>query len=147
MGTGTSPILFQNLVIMQCDEDNGASSFIVGLDKTTGKEVWRTPRKVQVSWATPLLVQTKTRAGLITSGTETVISYDPATGKELWRHKGVESNAIPSPVANNEMVFISAGFPQKVAMAINLGGNGDLADTVGWKYATGTADVPSPCLL
>jgi outer membrane protein assembly factor BamB len=92
-------------------------------------------------------VQTKTRAELITSGTETVISYDPATGKELWRHKGVESNAIPSPVANNEMVFISAGFPQKVAMAINLGGSGDLADAVVWKYAKGTAYVPSPILF
>jgi outer membrane protein assembly factor BamB len=146
MGTGTSPILFESLLIMQCDEDNGEGSFIVALDKKTGKEVWKTPRKVQVSWATPLLVQTKTRAELITSGTETVISYDPATGKELWRHKGVESNAIPSPVANNEMVFLSAGFPAKIAMAINLGGSGDLADTVVWKYARGTAYVPSPIL-
>ncbi|HEY5884852.1 MAG TPA: PQQ-binding-like beta-propeller repeat protein [Pyrinomonadaceae bacterium] len=147
MGTGTSPVLFNNLLIIQRDEDNGAASFIVGLDKTTGKEVWRTPRKVQVSWATPLLVQTKGRTELIASGTEAVISYDPATGKELWRHKGVESNAIPSPVANNEMVFISAGFPAKVAMAINLGGSGDLADAVVWKYAKGTAYVPSPILF
>ena len=69
------------------------------------------------------------------------------TGKELWRHKGVESNAIPSPVANNQMVFISAGFPAKIAMAINLGGTGDLADAVVWKYAKGTAYVPSPILV
>ena len=148
MGTGTSPILFDNLVIVQCDEDNGEASFIVALDKKTGKEAWRTPRKVQVSWSTPLLVKTATRSELITSGTETVISYDPATGKELWRHKGVESNAIPSPVANSDMVFLVAGFPAKVAMAIKLGGNGDLTGTpnVPWKYAKGTAYVPSPIL-
>ena len=148
MGTGTSPILFDNLVIVQCDEDNGEGSFIVALDKKTGKEAWRTPRKVQVSWSTPLLVKTATRSELITSGTETVISYDPATGKELWRHKGVESNAIPSPVANSDMVFLVAGFPAKVAMAIKLGGNGDLTGTpnVPWKYAKGTAYVPSPIL-
>jgi outer membrane protein assembly factor BamB len=146
LGTGTSPILYQNLVIIQADEDNGAASFIVGLDKKTGKEVWKTPRKVQVSWSTPLLVNTAKRAELIASGTEFVISYDPATGKELWRHKGVESNAIPSPVANNQMVFISAGFPAKIAMAINLGGSGDLADAVAWKYSKGTAYVPSPIL-
>jgi outer membrane protein assembly factor BamB len=146
MGTGTSPLVYENLVIVQCDEENGESSFIVGVDKKTGKEAWRTPRKVQVSWSTPLLVRTAKRAELITSGTEFVISYDPATGKELWRHKGVESNAIPSPVANNEMVFISAGYPAKIAMAINLGGSGDLADTVAWKYAKGTAYVPSPIL-
>ena len=148
MGTGTSPILFENLVIVQCDEENGESSFIVALDKKTGKEVWRTPRKVQVSWATPILVRTAKRPELITSGTEFVISYDPATGKELWRHKGVESNAIPSPVANSDMVFLVAGFPAKIAMAIKLGGSGDLTGTpnVPWTYAKGTAYVPSPIL-
>ena len=148
MGTGTSPILFEDLVIVQCDEENGESSFIVALNKQTGKEVWRTPRKVQVSWATPILVRTAKRAELITSGTEFVIGYDPATGKELWRHKGVESNAIPSPVANNEMVFVVAGFPAKIAMAIKLGGSGDLTGTpnVPWTYAKGTAYVPSPIL-
>ena len=146
MGTGTSPILYENLIVLQCDEENGEASFIVALDKKTGKEVWRTPRKVQVSWATPLLVRTAKRAELITSGSEAVIAYDPATGKELWHHKGVESNAIPSPVANNEMVFISAGSPVKIAMAITLGGTGDLADAVVWKYAKGTAYVPSPIL-
>jgi outer membrane protein assembly factor BamB len=146
MGTGTSPILYDNLVIVQCDEENGERSFIVGINKKTGKEVWRTPRKVQVSWATPLLVRTTNRAELITSGNEAVIAYEPATGKELWRHKGVDSNAIPSPVANNEMVFISAGFPARIAMAIKLGGSGDLVDSVVWKYAKGTAYVPSPIL-
>lgn len=146
MGAGTSPILYENLVIMQCDEENGQASFIVGLDKKTGKQVWKTPRKVQVSWSTPLLVRTSKRAELITVGTESIISYDPATGKELWTHKGVESNAIPSPVANSENVFIVAGFPKKIAMAIPLGGSGDLGDQVTWKYEKGTAYVPSPIL-
>jgi len=148
MGTGTSPILFDNLVIVQCDEENGEASFIVAVDKKTGKEVWKTPRKVQVSWSTPLLVRTATRAELITSGTEFLISYDPATGKELWRHKGVESNAIPSPVANSEMAYLVAGFPAKIAYAIKLGQNGDLTGTqnVSWKYEKGTAYVPSPIL-
>lgn len=149
MGTAASPVLYDNLVILQCDEDNGDGSFIVAFDKKNGKEVWRTPRtKIQVSWSTPLLVRTPKRAELIASGTEHIISYDPATGKELWRHKGVESNAIPSPVANSEMVYLVAGFPAKIAMAIKLGGSGDLTGTpnVPWKYAKGTAYVPSPIL-
>jgi len=85
---------------------------------------------------------------LITSGTESVIAYDPATGAELWRHKGVESNAIPSPVANSDMAFLVAGFPAKIAMAIRLGQNGDLTGTPNeaWTYAKGTAYVPSPIL-
>jgi outer membrane protein assembly factor BamB len=148
MGTATSPILFDNHVIVQADDENVEGSFIVALDKKTGKEVWKTPRKVQTSWSTPLLVRAGSRAELITSGTEFIVSYDPATGKELWRHKGVESNAIPSPVANNEMVYLVAGYPAKIALAIRLGQNGDLTDTpnVPWKYAKGTAYVPSPIL-
>ncbi|MBA3571524.1 MAG: PQQ-binding-like beta-propeller repeat protein [Pyrinomonadaceae bacterium] len=148
MGTGTSPVLHDNLVVMQCDEENGEASFIVALDKKTGKEVWKTFRKVQVSWATPILVRTAKRAELITSGTEAIVAYDPATGKELGRHKGVESNAIPSPVANNEVVFLSAGFPAKIVMAIRLGAAGDLTDSanVAWKHSKGTAYVPSPLL-
>jgi len=148
MGTGISPVLYENLVIIQADEENGEKSFITGLDKKTGKEVWRVPRKVQVTWATPILVKTAKRTELITSGNEAIIAYDPATGKELWRSKGLESNAIPSPVATSDMVFITAGFPAKIAYAIRLGASGDLTGTphVAWKYEKGVAYVPSPIL-
>jgi outer membrane protein assembly factor BamB len=147
MGTGTSPVLYENLVILQCDEEEGAASFIIALDKKTGKEVWKTPRKVQVSWTTPVLVRSAKRIELIASGTEAIISYDPATGKELWRTKGVESNAIPTPVATSDMVVVAAGFPAKIAMAIRLGGTGELAaSNIAWKYEKGTAYVPSPIL-
>ncbi|HEV3468971.1 MAG TPA: PQQ-binding-like beta-propeller repeat protein [Pyrinomonadaceae bacterium] len=149
MGTGTSPVLYDKLVIIQADEEEGKNSFIAALDKKTGKEVWRTPRKVQVSWATPILVDTGKRTELVTSGAESVVAYDPATGKELWRSKGVESNAIPSPVAttSHDMVIVSAGFPAKIAYAIRLGASGELKESdIAWKYAKGTAYVPSPIL-
>jgi outer membrane protein assembly factor BamB len=101
-----------------------------------------------VSWSTPVLVKSGNRAELVTCGTESIIAYDPATGKEVWRCKGVESNAIPSPVVGHGMVVVSAGFPAKRAFAIKLGGSGDLTDTpnIAWKYDKGTAYVPSPIL-
>ena len=146
VGVGTSPVLYKDVVIFQCDEDNGDKSFITALDKKTGKEVWRVARKVQVSWATPILVQAAGRDELVTSGTEWVIAYAPATGKELWRAKGLESNAVPSPVAVGDVVVLSAGYPTKVAMAIRAGGSGDVTGTprVLWKHDKGTAYVPSP---
>lgn len=148
MGAGISPVLYENLVIVQADEENGEKSFIVGLDKRTGREVWRVPRKVQVTWATPIIVKTSKRTELVTSGTEAIISYDPSTGRELWRAKGLESNAIPSPVAFNDTVYLFAGYPKKIAYAIKLGGAGDVTDTphVVWKYEKGLAYVPSPIL-
>jgi len=147
MGQGTSPVLYDNLVILQCDEEAGANSFIVAYDKRSGKEVWRTARKIQASWTTPIIVKNAKRAELITSGNEAIISYDPMTGKELWRTKGVESNAIATPVANNDIVYIAAGFPAKIAVAVRLGASGELKDSdIVWKYTKGTAYVPSPIL-
>ena len=56
LGTGTSPVLYENLVIIQRDEDNGDHSALVAYDKKTGKEVWNTKRTVEISWSTPVLV-------------------------------------------------------------------------------------------
>jgi outer membrane protein assembly factor BamB len=147
MGAGTSPVLHGNLVIVQADEENGKESYIAAFDKKTGKQVWKAARQVQVSWGTPVIINTGKRAELIATGTETVIAYDPATGKELWRTKGVESNAIPSPVFTREMVVLSAGYPAKVAYAVRLGASGEVKESdYLWKYTKGTSYVPSPIL-
>lgn len=150
MGTATSPVLFDDLIILQCDEDNGEKSFIAAYDKKTGKEAWKVPRKVQVSWTTPLIVRNPQRNQLITSGNEFIISYDPMTGTELWRTKGHESNAIATPVTGHEMVFISAGYPLKRTLAISLGASGELDSlnaNIVWRYNKGSAYVPSPILF
>jgi outer membrane protein assembly factor BamB len=148
MGPGTSPVLFQDLVLLQCDEDNGDNSFLAGLDKRTGKVVWKTPRKVEASWATPLLVRSPKGAELVCSGNQWIISYDPATGRELWRLKGHSSNAIGTPVTGLGMVFVYAGYPQKRTFAIRLGASGDLtgSSNIAWTYDRGTAYVPSSIL-
>jgi outer membrane protein assembly factor BamB len=148
MGPGTSPVLFDNLVILQCDQEYGEGSFIAGLEKATGKEVWRVPRKHRRTWATPLVVRNPDRPELIASGAESVISYDPATGKELWHCEGVVSNPIPSPVSGHNIVVVSAGSAAKRAIAVRLGGSGNLTGTnsIAWKYDKGTAYVPSPIL-
>ena len=149
MGPGASPVLFENLVIVTCDQDIGEGSFIVALDKKTGKEVWRVPRKTRATWATPVLIRTAKRIELVVSGAETVISYEPATGKEIWRCEGVVSHAIPSPVTDGDLIYLSAGSQAKKALAVRLGQSGDLTNTpnVVWKYAKGTAYVPSPILF
>ncbi|HEX7295042.1 MAG TPA: PQQ-binding-like beta-propeller repeat protein [Pyrinomonadaceae bacterium] len=148
MGLGTSPVLYENLIILQCDQEYGEGSFIAALDKKNGKEVWRVARDQRRSWATPLLIKTGQRAELVTSGPKRIISYDPATGRELWSAPGVVSNPIPSPVSGEGLVFVTAGSDAKRAFAIRLGASGDLAGTanVVWSYDKGTAYVPSPIL-
>lgn len=148
MGVGTSPVLYQDLLIIQADQNEGENSYIVAFNKKNGKEVWRVKRQVQVSWATPLLVNAGNRVELITSGNEAIIAYDPQTGKEYWHCKGVASNAIATPVAGQGLVIVSAGYPTKNIMAIRPGGSGDIEDTdrIVWRYNKGTSYVPSPIL-
>jgi outer membrane protein assembly factor BamB len=146
LGPGTSPVIHEKLVILQCDQEMGDGSFLVALDRFTGEEMWRVARQNRRSWATPILVRAAGRVELIASGAEAVVAYDPATGKELWRANGVQSHPIPSPVAGHGLVFVTAGSQAKRAYAFKLGGSGNLADSahVAWHYAKGTAYVPSP---
>jgi len=149
MGPGTSPVLFEDLIILQCDQEMGTGSFIVALNARDGREIWRQDRTTRRSWATPLIVRTPERVEMVTSGAEVVIAYDPRTGKELWRANGTQSHPIPSAVAGHGLVFLTAGSQAKRALAIRLGGDGDLRDSpsVVWRYAKGTAYVPSPILV
>jgi outer membrane protein assembly factor BamB len=85
---------------------------------------------------------------LVAAAAEAIIAYDPLTGKELWRHKGLESNAVPTPVVSNDLVVVTSGSPAKVVLALKAGGSGDVTGTPNlvWKYNKGTAYVPSPIL-
>jgi len=145
LGTGTSPVLFQNLVIIQRDEDEGKASVIAAYDKQSGREVWKRSRPVQISWSTPVLVTASNRTELVTNGTELAIAYDPATGTELWRTKGVESNAIHTPLVGKGLVIVTAGFPEKTVIAIRAGTVPD-DKRVAWTYAKGTGYVVSNIL-
>jgi outer membrane protein assembly factor BamB len=144
LGTGTSPILYQNLVIIQRDEE-ATTSVIAAYDKTTGAEVWKTKRPVEISWATPVLVPVGSRTELVANGMEFVMGYDPATGKELWRTTGVESNAIHAPLVGKGLVIVTAGFPAKKIIAIRPGEQ--TADKrVAWTFTKGTGYVLSNIL-
>ena len=146
LGPGTSPVIFEDLLILLCDQEMGKGSFIIALNKHNGTEVWRAERSSRRSWATPLIVRTPDRVELVTSAAERVIAYDPRTGKELWRANGVQSHPIPSAVAADGLVILTAGSQAKRALAIKVGGNGDLTDSpyIAWRYDKGTAYVPSP---
>ena len=148
MGTASSPVLYKNLVILQCDEDGGEASFITALDAKTGKTVWKTKRPTSVTWTTPALVAAGGGEELVTAGNEFIIGYDPATGTELWRAKGLESNTIAAPLVGHGLVIVSAGYPTKKVIAIRPGGKGDVSgsDRIAWTYDKGTAYVPSPIL-
>ena len=96
-GSASSPIIYKDLVIVQCDQQKG--SFLAAFDASTGKPVWRTQREALPSWSTPTVYEGGERAELVANGAEYFRGYDPRTGAELWRIKGTSMISVPTPFA------------------------------------------------
>ena len=146
-GEGSSPALHGNLLVVVWDHQG--SSFITALDKRTGEERWRTARDEIDSWATPLVVEHGGRAQVVTSGMKQVRSYDLETGKLIWYGAGTTMNPIPSPVAADGLVILTAGFRGNNLKAVRLAdASGDITNSPAliWTLDRDTPYVPSPLL-
>jgi outer membrane protein assembly factor BamB len=130
-GTGSSPVLYNKKVYLQID--NEVNSFIVALDALTGIEKWRVARDEKTTYSSPFLWKNKVRDEIVTCGTN-ARSYDPETGKLLWEMKMGGKMSIPSPVGDNEHLYIAnTGGPDAVGSlsSVKAGASGNItADTV-----------------
>lgn len=146
-GEGTTPALYKDRIFVVWDHQG--QSFIVALDKKTGKELWRTNREEIDSWATPLVVEANGKAQVVTSGMRRVRSYDAQTGELVWEMDGLTMNPIPSPVSADGMVYLMSGFRGNSLKAVRIAdAKGDITDSpaVVWTFDRDTPYVPSPLL-
>ena len=143
VGTGVSPVLAGDKVIILADQDEGKNSFIAAISSADGKIAWKTARTNALTWTVPVVTQ----AGIIVPSTENVVAYDPSSGKELWKTEGLESNVVHTAVAGHGMIYVSAGYPKKKTMAIRLQPAAAGESRVVWKYEKGTGYIPSPVLV
>jgi outer membrane protein assembly factor BamB len=95
-GPASSPIIWNDLVIVQCDTQ--ADSFLLALEASTGKTVWKTDREELPSWGTPTVMQTSAGPQLVTNASNFIRAYDPRTGKELWRLGRSSKITAPTPI-------------------------------------------------
>lgn len=146
-GEGSSPALYQETLIVNWDHEG--KSFIVALDKRTGKERWKVDRKEVTSWASPIIIEHDGKPQVIVSGTSRIRGYDLATGKVLWECGGLSTNVVASPVFGQGMVFAGSSYDKRALLAIRLAGAaGDITDSdrIVWRRFRGTPYVPSPLL-
>ena len=146
-GEGSSPVLYGDKIFVNWDHEG--QSFIIALDKKTGKEDWKVERAEQTSWSTPIVVEHNGKPQVIVSATKRIRSYDLATGELIWECGGMTRNAIPSPVAADGMVYVTSGFRGNALLAIRISGaNGDITDSeaVVWSHDKDTPYAPSPLL-
>jgi outer membrane protein assembly factor BamB len=131
-------------VIVNCDQD--APACIVALDKITGRERWRTDRPNRTrSYCVPLIIEAAGKKQLVLTGSKCVASYDPETGRQHWIIDGPTEQFVASPVFVDNVVFITAGFPDHHILAIRPDGQRNVTRShILWRDTKGAAYVPSP---
>jgi outer membrane protein assembly factor BamB len=138
-GYGSSPVLDGDLCILNFGP--GARSFLVALDKRSGKEVWRfdvpTPetfegpgagQKYVGSWSTPILVDVKGRTELVAVLPGALYGFDPANGKPLWHCNGLNTLIYADPLHAGDVLVAMGGFGG-FSMGVKTGGMGDVTAT------------------
>ena len=138
-GFCSSPVLYEDKVIVNGDHDG--DSYIVALDRASGKAVWRVPRKNKMrSYCVPLIRQLDGRTQMVLSGDRSVASYDPKNGDLHWIIDGPTDQFVASPVYNERanLLFITGGYPEHHILALTPKGK------VVWRTNRGVAYVPSP---
>jgi PQQ-like domain len=152
-GIASSPIIWKNSVIVQCDIQK--NSFIAAFDVATGSPQWRTAREEIPSWSTPTVYQRDGRTELVTQATGFTRGYDPATGKELWRLSGNSEIAIPTPIVGPNLIIVTNGYtPIQPIYAIKPGASGDItlkkdqtsSESVAWSTPRGGPYIPTPVI-
>jgi outer membrane protein assembly factor BamB len=142
-GHGSSPALYNDLLILLCD--HSSASYLLALDKKTGKERWKVDRgKGRSSYSTPLVIEGPFGAEVIVNSSERIDAYDPRTGTFLWHTGDANRFPIPSPVFQDGVIYASRGYRSGPYMAIRPGGRGDISAThVAWLVGTGAPYVSS----
>jgi len=150
-GAGSSPVIYKNMVIVQCDRQQ--DSFIAAFDLKDGRELWRTARAEIPTWGTPTIVPAKDHTEVATNGTKAIRGYDADTGKQLWTLGPNSEVTCTTPVSWQGLIFVTAGYPPvQPIYAIKIGSTGDLtlkdgkesSDAIAWSKQRGGVYLPSP---
>jgi outer membrane protein assembly factor BamB len=105
VGMSSSPVLHKDVLIVPMD--NVGESFLAGIDKNTGKNLWKIERNRDINFLTPLVVPNGDKAEVIFPSPKDLAAYDVDTGKKTWSYQGAETASdIPSPVAGKDFLLI-----------------------------------------
>ena len=141
-GCGTSPILFEDLVIVNASVESGS---LVAINKDTGEEVWRA-EGMKRSWNTPHIVALENgNHELVVNVIDQILAYDPNTGEQLWSCDAIPDYVCPSLISKDGIVYAIGG-RRSLAIAVRAGGRGDVTETHRLWEAKAGANVSSPVI-
>lgn len=160
-GLGSSPILFENLLIMPYDGSNRTKTpgqwpnnseeeklgwrtpwdqaQIVALDTGSGKRIWTGKRgQSRIAHVTPNIITHEGKPLLVSPAGDVIQGFDPRSGKLLWSAYSQGEGVTPSFVHGNGLIYTSSGFEKPTIRAVKPGGSGDVTAThIAWEQKKG----------
>lgn len=162
-GPSSSPILFENLLILTLDGVD--LHYTVALDKQNGRTQWQTNRSVafhdendtsemtklgdkRKAHSTPIIVSNAGQTLLISVGSKACYAYDPHTGRELWMVRDGDHSPAPRPLFDHGLAYFVSGLGNAEMFAVKVDGRGDVTDThVAWRRKSHIGKYSSPILV
>ena len=155
-GYGSSPLLHGDSLYVQVLHGMRTDdpSYLLRINKTTGKTTWRVERPTNAimespdAYSTPALLKVGAAEEIVLTGGDVVTGHDVSTGKELWRAQGLNPSNDPnyrivaSPVVYGDLII--APTRERPMLALKAGGRGDITVShLLWSFESGP-DVPTP---
>jgi outer membrane protein assembly factor BamB len=150
-GFASSPVIYKNNVIVQCDVQE--NSFLAVLDIKSGEEIWRTPRDEVPTWSTPTVHTFDGKAQIIVNGYKHMGGYEFETGKQIWKLSDGGDIPVPTPVVAHDLIFINNAHGKLSPIyAIKSSAKGDISlaenatsnENIVWSIKKGGAYMQSP---
>ncbi len=145
-GSGASPILSGNVLIVNATDE---SQTLYGLDKATGKVLWKAEGDYGMAYGTPSLLKRNGQEDLVLAIPQELWGMNPETGKLRWyAAHGLTGNVSPSlvPSSSGDQVFVFGGFPATRSVGVQIGGpaKGDLGTSAILWNSSSSSYVPTP---
>lgn len=153
-GPGSSPILFEDLLIVHLDGFD--YQYVVAMDQLTGETRWKVDREIDYgtdngdfykAFCTPLIIDVGGQKQLVSPTSKAALAYEPGTGKEIWRITYDEFSATARPLWDGSQVYINTGFGKATLIAVDPRGSGDLTKSqIRWINDTSVGSKSSQLL-
>lgn len=134
-GHSSSLLTWNGKVFIQYDSQGRCK--VMALNAETGKTAWSTPRKNEVSWSSPIMINVNGRMQLVLQATPNVAGYDLNSGKQLWTVDCMSGEVGPSPAFGGGLVYAANEYAKLVGINPTSG-------TIVWESTDRLPEVSSP---
>ena len=150
---GSSPIIHNQMVIIQCDVQK--NSFIAAFDLKDGTPIWKTPRNDVPTWGTPTVYAVNEHSQIIVNGYKHIGGYEIETGKEIWKLRGGGDIPVPTPIVAHNLIYITnAHGGMSPIYAVHVAATGDISlaenesssQYIAWSQSRGGNYIPTPII-